>query len=235
MSNLTVIEVSGQNVVDSRLISDELGIDHKSFVRTIRKYATQLQAFGVLGFENAKPLEGSVGGRPETFCYLNEEQSIFIMTLSRNTDQVIQCKMNLVKAFSEARNAIADHIETEPIALPVRDTVEYIEAADKLERMSDSILKLLLKDCLVDELELRRNNLALPSGDRRKQYTIVKVRAMQLGYSAKEIGKGTELGRFVKARIKPSHQELVGRFPVYHYEINSDLDTAIHTFFGAAA
>lgn len=130
--------------------------------------------------------------------------------------------------------AIAPNVEPEPVALPVRDTVEYIEAADKLERMSDSILKLLLKDCLIDELELRHNNLALPSGDRRKQYTIVKVRAMQLGYSAKEIGKGTDLGRFVKARIKPSHQELVGRFPVYHYEVNSDLDTAIHTFFGAA-
>lgn len=121
--------------------------------------------------------------------------------------------------------------QPEPVALPNRDAVEYIEAATKLEDMADSTLKMLLKDFLVDELSLQRNNMAITPT--RKDYTIVKVRAKQLGYSAKEIGDGTALGRFIRNRLQPAYQEFIGRFPVFHYEVCPELDTAIHTFFGA--
>lgn len=43
-------------------------------------------------------------------------------------------------------------------SLPTRDVIDYIEAANKLEQMRDSTLKMLLSDSLVDELALRRNN-----------------------------------------------------------------------------
>lgn len=118
-------------------------------------------------------------------------------------------------------------------ALSPRDTIDYIDAAEKLDLMQDSTLKMLLKDCLVDELELKRNQKTLPGGAEKKKYTIVKVRAKQLGYTPKEIGDGSKLGRFVHARIKPAYQEMVGRWPVFHYEIDDELDTTIHTFFGA--
>lgn len=118
-------------------------------------------------------------------------------------------------------------------ALPPRDTIDYIDAAEKLDLMQDGTLKMLLKDCLVDELELKRNQKALPGGAEKKKYTIVKVRAKQLGYTAKEVKDGTSLGRYIHARIKPAYQEMVGRYPVFHYEITPELDTAIHTFFGA--
>lgn len=230
MANLAVIEHQGQHVVDSRLIAAELDIAHKSFIRTIKKYSTELQAFGQLGFEIAT-VTNSVGAVNQvTFCYLNEDQATFVMTLSRNTDKVVQCKMNLVQAFKEARQKVVPEIP----AIAPRDTVEYIEAAAKLECFQESTLKQLLQDCLVDELELRRNQKALPGGVEKKRYTIVKVRAKQLGYTTKDIGGGSALGRFVHARIKPAYQEMVGRYPVYHYEINSELDTAIHTFFGAS-
>ena len=104
---INIVQHHGQNVVDSRVIAQDLGIAHKNFLETVRKYSTQLEQFGVFAFETAKPLGASTGGRPETFCYLNEDQATFIMTLSRNTDRVVQCKMNLVQAFKNARQTIA--------------------------------------------------------------------------------------------------------------------------------
>jgi Rha family phage regulatory protein len=107
MSNLTVIENNGQIVVDSRLVAEELGIEHPSFIRTIRKYSCDLMDFGHLGFEIGT-VQNSVGAvNREIFCYLNEDQATFLMTLSRNTPQVVKCKKDLVKAFSKAKELVA--------------------------------------------------------------------------------------------------------------------------------
>lgn len=107
------IEIVSQNdclVVDSRLIANELGIEHRALRQTIEKYVNEIQEFGVVTFQMSKPLEGSSGGRPERHCYLNEDQATFLMTLSRNTPQVIDCKRNLVKAFSQAKQIIKEVI-----------------------------------------------------------------------------------------------------------------------------
>lgn len=112
---------------------------------------------------------------------------------------------------------------------PQRDTIQYIEAATALNEMPDSMLKLLLRDSLVDELELRRNQKSLPAP--KKQYTIVKVRAKELGYSLAQIGSGASLGRFVRKRVDPVADDRVGLYKVYHYEVNDTLDDAIHEYF----
>ena len=119
--------------------------------------------------------------------------------------------------------------------LPERDTIDYITAASALEKLADSTLKSLLKDSLIDEIELRRNIKALSESDRPnpKKYTIAKVRAKMLGYSPEEIGNGTGLGKFIHSQIKPSFREFVGKYPVYHYEVTPEFDEAIHAYFSA--
>lgn len=107
MANLEIITIQDKLVVDSRLIAQELEISHaNALLRTIRKYQEEIQEFGVLVFESQKPIESNQGGRPEVFCYLNEEQATYVMTLSKNTDKVRQCKRNLVQAFSRAKQVI---------------------------------------------------------------------------------------------------------------------------------
>ncbi len=92
MNNLAVCEYEGLLVVDSRLVAQELGIKHKSFMETIRKHERQIeQAFGGLRFETAVPDKPT--GNPPQFVYLTEEQSLFMMTLSRNTERVVECKI----------------------------------------------------------------------------------------------------------------------------------------------
>ena len=235
MSSLTVSEVSGQLVVDSRLIADELGVEHVSLRKTVEKYLTELQGFGVVGFEVEKPLEGSQGGRPERYCYLNEDQATFLMTLSRNTPKVVACKQHLVKAFAQAKQIIKDGIteSQQPVqrVLPVHTAVEYAEAAYKTECLPDGHLKRLLKNALVDELDLQQNLKYLPVAEKPEKFTIVKVRAKALGYSSAQIGDGNRLGKFVRGRVEPAFQEMIGRYPVYHYEITPALDEAIHLYF----
>jgi phage regulator Rha-like protein len=99
----------GTLVVDSRLIAQGLGIEHESFMKTIEKYKAKTErAFGVLRFEIGKPPSGSLGGRPEKIAFLNEDQSTFYVTLSRNTPEVVQFKLGLVKAFSDAKRQLAE-------------------------------------------------------------------------------------------------------------------------------
>jgi phage regulator Rha-like protein len=230
---------TGELVVDSRLVAEELDINHKSFLQTIRKHQTQLeQAFGVLAFQTAKP-QDSTGGRPETFALLTEPQAIALMTFSRNTERVVQCKIHLVKAFEYAKSKLEQSVkhpvpEDRQIA-PRRDSVDFIEAADKLSRLRvNEQLKRLLEDALVDDLSLAKTSQGLlpPSAaEAQDGYTMVKVRARELGYSLKDIGSGASLGKFVAKRIKKTFRFRVGDYMVNHYQVCEELDAVIHEYF----
>nr|QNL31647.1 MAG: hypothetical protein [Bacteriophage sp.] len=107
------IEIVSQNdclVVDSRLIALELGIEHRALMQTVKKYLTEIQEFGTLAFQMREFKTAQGNTSKETYCYLNEEQATFLMTLSRNTSQVIACKRNLVKAFTQAKQLIKEVI-----------------------------------------------------------------------------------------------------------------------------
>lgn len=106
MADLDIFDDGGELYVDSRLIAERLGIQHESFMATVENYRSQTEeAFGVFRFEIGKP-QGPQGGRPSRFVYLTEDQSTFLMTLSRNTPQVVQTKADLVVAFSSAKKLL---------------------------------------------------------------------------------------------------------------------------------
>jgi phage regulator Rha-like protein len=104
---LQVIEKNSVLVVDSRLIAEELGIEHRSFKDTIQVNASDLEEhFGQLRRETAPSKANGGGGFGETYYLLTEEQATYLMTLSRNTEQVKKAKLNLVKAFSAAKQSL---------------------------------------------------------------------------------------------------------------------------------
>jgi len=110
MDSLTKIDVIEQGdvlVVDSRLIADELGIEHHTFLKTVNKYLDRIESrFGVVRFVVDKPLEGSQGGRPEKYALLTEPQATTLMTFSKNTEKVVDCKLALIEAFERAKSVI---------------------------------------------------------------------------------------------------------------------------------
>ena len=124
-------------------------------------------------------------------------------------------------------------VRTVPRLIPVRDAVDYIQAADTLAKLPDSRLTRLLNQRLVDEVALVAVNQKqiAPAIEQIKQYTTATVRASQLGYSAKQIGNGASLGKFVKVEIAPEFSDWQGQYMVNHFEVSDRLDSRIHAFF----
>ena len=107
---MNITKVSGSSgsvlVIDSRLIAERLGIQHDNFVQTVEKYKTQAeQAFGSFLFQT-ETKKRAVGATVVRFYLLTEDQATFIMSLSRNTPEVVQCKLDLVVAFSKAKSQL---------------------------------------------------------------------------------------------------------------------------------
>jgi phage regulator Rha-like protein len=83
-----------------------LNINHKSLMETIRNYQKDLEDLGSLPFETAVKKRDK-GATTQTFCYLNELQAHLLVTLSRNSPEVVAFKKGLIVAFVQARNEVA--------------------------------------------------------------------------------------------------------------------------------
>jgi phage regulator Rha-like protein len=114
---LQIIEKDSVLVVDSRLIAEELGIQHKTFKETITKYIERLELLSEMDSnpvaeanrnwllkEVSPKMSDGTGG--EVYYLLTENQAAFLMTLSGNTPQVVEAKFTLVKAFSAAKSTL---------------------------------------------------------------------------------------------------------------------------------
>ncbi len=212
MSNLPINEKNGVLVVDSRLVAQELGVNHGDWFRNVViKYRQEIEAdFGVFRFENCKPVKGSRGGRPEQFAYLTEEQAIVLMTYSRNTEQVRSCKRRLVKAFSEAKKILEKTKSTQtnqesnnPPLPSARERLETIRLGMNLfselggwdERtqvqLKDQIRNILLGDRLQPSQGItdRQPRLEYPVSDRAIDlgYHPTNSQLQQIGKKAKKL------------------------------------------------
>lgn len=148
VSDLFPIQVINDcDVVDSRLIAMELGIQHESFVKTIKGHQTRLEKRGVLRFEIAKPVKGSSGGRPETFYWLNERHCNFLTTLSRNTEQVVELKDKIEESFYQAKQALKKVKANEEKTADKNTTETVLNSA--LQLLSDVSSKLENSQSLV--------------------------------------------------------------------------------------
>lgn len=106
-SHITLTQHNGQPRVDSRLVAEQLANKHKNSFALIERYLAKFEEFGVVPFQTEKPLAGTAGGRPERFALLNEDQAFFLLSLSRNTDRVVDLKAELIMAFRQARYGYA--------------------------------------------------------------------------------------------------------------------------------
>ena len=76
--------------------------------------------------------DGRPNPKPQKYCLLTEEQATFYMALSRNTPEVVQLKVRLVQAFSEAKRLLIGLGVVEP-----QTSTVYIQ---RLQNMSDHIV-----------------------------------------------------------------------------------------------
>lgn len=89
----------------------------------IRNHKKDFEDFGVLHFENAKPLKGSKGGRPQKSYHLNEQQATLLITYLDNTPEVNQFKKNLVHEFYRMRKELNQRQINRAIEKPQRKSL----------------------------------------------------------------------------------------------------------------
>lgn len=102
-SRIILAEYQGEPRVDSRLLAEQLDNKHKNSIALIERYLVKFQEFGLLAFQTEARPVGRHGGGDVRFALLNEDQAFFLLSLSRNTDRVVELKASLIMAFREAR------------------------------------------------------------------------------------------------------------------------------------
>ena len=146
----------------------------------------------------------------------------------------VWCNMHIKTLMETGTTTIVEPEPTPVKELPQTRAVEYMALMQWLGFEDDMTMKQLIRDKAEEELYQATGRVkptALPE-PKHKEFTIVKVRARELGYSDKEIGDGSMLGKFVVKHIKPAYEQRVGKYSVKHYEVNDELDTCIKTYFG---
>lgn len=128
MSELVLLH-HNEPMTTSLAIADGVELEHKSVLQLLRKYLGDLQKLGEVAFQMRLNAQGS----PTEFAYLNEGQSIFLLTLMRNTEKVVAFKLALVRAFLELRDRLSGTpSRDEPLTLSHRADIAV--AADRTFR-----------------------------------------------------------------------------------------------------
>lgn len=106
-----------------KIISECSNNQLKVVKNLIRNHKKDFEDFGVLHFENAKPLKGSKGGRPQKTYHLNEQQATLLITYLDNTPEVNQFKKNLVREFYRMRKELNQRQINRAIEKPQRKSL----------------------------------------------------------------------------------------------------------------
>jgi len=112
MKNLIKLtSINNEMCISSDLMSGQIGTDPRSMKRLITKHKNRLESFGEVRFQITPKTK-------KTVYFLNEDQAIFLLTLSKNTEIVVDFKHKLVKEFSRLKRQ-------EAIAAEKKAKVEY--------------------------------------------------------------------------------------------------------------
>ncbi len=84
----------------SLAIAEGVEMGHASVIKLVRTHANDIADFGEVGFEIRLNPQGS----PTEFAWLNEGQSLFLLTLMRNSPVVVEFKKALIRAFLTLRD-----------------------------------------------------------------------------------------------------------------------------------
>ena len=130
---------SGEPFTTSLVIAANTDNDHSSVMRLIRDSLSDLDEFGIVGFEIRK---SNGPGRPDNYAVLNEPQSTLLLTYMRNSPVVKDFKKCLVRGFYAMRQALAQRPGPPALTGPALMAAALIEAGRTMEAQSERIAEL---------------------------------------------------------------------------------------------
>lgn len=96
-----VVVVNGEPLAATDVIARGMKAQHASTIKLVRKHMETLIGFGDIRFEIRKS-----GGRPTEVALLNEQQAALLISMMRNSTQVLAFKVSLVREFYRMRDAL---------------------------------------------------------------------------------------------------------------------------------
>lgn len=134
-ADLALTTTKDEPRVDSRLLAQHLGNQHRHVIALVEKYADKFQGLNQLLFKSAVGERQQGGGNPERFALLTEDQAYFLLSLSRNSERVVNLKVKLIQVFSDARRAIAmRQVEYLPTYHQLHDRVHQLAVESSNEK-----------------------------------------------------------------------------------------------------
>jgi len=98
-----IVEIRGQSATTTSIaVAAGCDMQHKTVIRLVRRYQSDLEDFGLVNFQSSLNSQGSA----TEYAILSEDQATYLITLFRNTPIVRRFKLSLVKAFRKALNQI---------------------------------------------------------------------------------------------------------------------------------
>jgi len=141
-------------------VYEGLGVEHETIMRLIKKHKSHFDEIRIVRFEIRKIKKGR--GRSTTFCYLDEEQATFLITLMKNSEKVVEFKKRLTRGFYRMKKFIA-------VQMNQRANAEWLEA-----RKNGKVIRRQETDTIRDFVEY-----ATAQGSKNARMYYVAVSRMQ--------------------------------------------------------
>lgn len=129
---LALVEARGEPRIDSKQLARTLGNNHHAVMELVKRYEDHLKSLSHLTFQMWDGDRVQGGGKAERVALLTEDQAVFLLTLSRNSQPVVKLKARLVQAFGAARRNAADRTtEYLPARTELHDRLAELAAGSK--------------------------------------------------------------------------------------------------------
>lgn len=99
---LVHLERDGELRASTEAIALGHGTTHAATIKLVRRYAAEMEQWGEIRFE----VRLNTHGKPTEFATLNERQSGFLVSLMRNTAQVVKFKARLITEFADMAESL---------------------------------------------------------------------------------------------------------------------------------
>ena len=140
MKGLVFLKLAGSHMepfTTSDIIADCAGVHKQTVSRLVRKHQSDLEEFGLVGFEiRAVKREGERGLKHEKLWHFNEQQATLFITYLQNTEPVRQFKKDLVREFFAMRKELEKRKVLRAESKPIRrDLTDALRDSGEDERM----------------------------------------------------------------------------------------------------
>ncbi|WP_105179336.1 Rha family transcriptional regulator [Streptococcus suis] len=141
--NIVYMDGKKEPYTTSEIIAECVEVQHHTITRLIREHKVDFEALGKVGFQ----IQAMDSGQHSKNYILNEQQATLLITYLKNTEPVREFKKNLVKAFFELRQEVAEFRYQRALEKPKRK--ELTKAIDEWpnapKHAHSTVTNLLLK------------------------------------------------------------------------------------------